>query len=163
MSRHEGPHQRPPHAGSMRRGRRVLFACVLATCAALAAGAHARLTSRGEAASTSGMSSSILPGAKGVAATVPGATQEDELTIELSTAGFAPAEVAHAAGAFAIAVDNRDVTDEYVLQLKAESGTLLNEIRVQKGSASWAVELAAGRYTLMVANHPDWVCLITIQ
>lgn len=91
------------------------------------------------------------------------APQEDELSIELSTEGFTPAEVTHAAGAFAIAVDNRDVTDEYVLQLKAEGGTLLTEVRVAKGSASWTVELAAGRYTLMVANHPDWLCTIVIE
>ncbi|HYG79369.1 MAG TPA: hypothetical protein VD861_03220 [Pyrinomonadaceae bacterium] len=91
------------------------------------------------------------------------APQEDELHIELSTAGFTQAEVTHPAGAFAIAVDNLDVTEEYVLQLKGEGGALLNEIRVQKGSAVWAVELVAGRYTLMVANHPDWVCQIVIQ
>lgn len=146
MSRNEGSHKQPFHVISMRRGRAALFACALITCAALVPVACSRLAAHG-------MSSS-MPVA---------APQEDELYVELSTAGFAPAEVTHAAGAFAIAVDNRNVVDEYVLQLKAEGGTLLNEIRVQKGSASWAVELAAGRYTLMVANHPDWVCLIVIQ
>jgi ribose 5-phosphate isomerase len=88
---------------------------------------------------------------------------EDEILLGLSTDGFTPAEVTHPAGAFAISVDNQDVAGEYVLQLKGEGGALLNEVRVQKGSAGWTVDLAAGTYTLMVANHPAWVCQITVQ
>jgi hypothetical protein len=40
---------------------------------------------------------------------------------------------------------------------------LLSEIKVQKGSAVWTVDLPAGNYTLMVANHPEWVCQITTR
>jgi hypothetical protein len=87
----------------------------------------------------------------------------DEVQIVLGTAGFTPAEVSHAAGAFAIAVDNQGVTDEYVLQLKSAGGALLNEITVQKGSVVWTVDLPAGVYTLTVAGHPDWLCQITVQ
>jgi hypothetical protein len=91
------------------------------------------------------------------------AAQDDEVQVVLGTAGFTPAEVTHAAGAFAVAVDNQGVTGEYVLQLKGAGGALLDEIRVQKGSVVWTVELAAGTYTLTVANHPDWLCQITVQ
>jgi hypothetical protein len=89
--------------------------------------------------------------------------QEDEVQIALSASGFTPTEVAHAAGTFALAVENQDVASEYVLRLKAEDGTLLNEVRVQKGTAVWTVDLAADVYTLSEANHPDWLCQITVQ
>jgi hypothetical protein len=101
------------------------------------------------------------------AATVPAGNaqqaESEEVQIALSNSGFTPTEVTHAPGNFALAVENQDVTDEYVLQLKGAGGTLLDEIRVQKGSAVWSVDLAVGSYTLMVANHPDWVCQITVQ
>ena len=151
---------------SIRRSVAVLFAVALVTGTALATVALSRLVTGGSAARPSERNSSTPPaGAGGEIHTAPEAAAqqavEDELLIELSTDGFAPAEVTHPAGAFAISVDNRNVAGEYVLQLKGEGGTLLNEVRVQRGSAGWTVDLPAGTYTLMVANHPDWVCQIT--
>jgi hypothetical protein len=87
----------------------------------------------------------------------------DELRVDLSTNGFAPAEVTHAAGSFAITVENVDVTGEYVLRLKGADGALLKEVSVQKGSTSWTVELAAGSYTLVEANHSNWICHLTVE
>jgi hypothetical protein len=89
--------------------------------------------------------------------------QDDEVQIALSASGFTPAEVTHAAGTFALAVENQDAASEHVLRLRSADGTLLNEVRVQKGAAVWTVDLAAGQYTLTVADHPDWVCTITVQ
>lgn len=87
----------------------------------------------------------------------------DELQIQLGSNGFTPSAAQHAAGTFAIAVENSSLAGEYTLQLKAEDGTVLKEIAVQKGSAAWTVTLAAGQYTLTEASHPEWLCQITVQ
>lgn len=87
----------------------------------------------------------------------------DEVRIELNSNGFAPSEVQHAPGTFAIAVENSTLSGSYTLRLKGEDGTVLKEIEVQKGSAAWTVTLQAGQYTLTEANHPEWLCRITVQ
>ncbi len=87
----------------------------------------------------------------------------DEVRIELTSNGFAPSEVQRAPGTFAIAVENNALSGEYRLKLKAEDGTVLNEFQVQKGSSAWTVSLQTGRYTLTEANHPQWICSITLQ
>lgn len=87
----------------------------------------------------------------------------DEVRIELTNSGFMPAEVTHASGTFAIAVENTSARDDYTLRLKAEDGTVLKEIQVQKGSTAWSVTLQPGRYVLTEANHQQWICRISIQ
>lgn len=153
MSKNERPNEQSWRSTAIRGG--VAAFLVVALAAALTPAALSRQAAHASAVSLNGTDLEApvnLP-----------TSQEDALHIELSTAGFSPAEVTHAAGAFAIAVDNRDVTEEYVLQLKGEGGALLKEVRVEQGSVEWTVELAAGRYTLMVAGHPDWVCQMDIQ
>lgn len=88
---------------------------------------------------------------------------QDELQIQLDGNGFSPAEVQHAAGTFAILVDNSNVSGEYTLRLKDAEGAVIKEVQVQKGSAAWTVTLAAGEYTLTEAGHPQWLCRITVQ
>ena len=87
----------------------------------------------------------------------------DEIRIELSSNGFSPSEVQHAPGSFAIAVENSTLSGEYKLRLKAEDGTVLNEVQVQKGSSAWTVTLQTGRYTLTEVNHSEWSCSIVVQ
>lgn len=88
---------------------------------------------------------------------------QDELQIQLSSDGFSPSAVQHAAGTFAIVVENTDVEGDYTLRLKAADGTVVKEVQVQKGSAAWTVTLTAGEYTLTEAGHPQWECRITVQ
>lgn len=88
---------------------------------------------------------------------------QDELQLELGANGFTPAEVQRAAGTVAIAVENSAIAGEYTLQLKAQDGTVIKEVQVQKGSAAWTVTLSAGEYTLTEASHPQWLCRITVQ
>ncbi len=88
---------------------------------------------------------------------------QDELQIQLSNEGFNPSEVQHAAGTFAIAVENSNIEGDYTLRLKAADGTVVKEVQVQKGSTAWTVTLAAGVYTLTEASHPQWLCRITVQ
>ena len=87
----------------------------------------------------------------------------DEIRIQLSSNGFSPSEVQHAPGSFAIAVENQTLSSEYKLRLKAEDGTVLNEVQVQKGSSAWTVTLQTGRYTLTEVNHSEWICNIVVQ
>lgn len=87
----------------------------------------------------------------------------DEVRIELTSNGFAPSEVQHAPGTFAIAVENNALPGEYKLKLKAEDGTVLNEFQVQKGSSAWTVSLQTGRYTLTEPNHSQWLCSLVVQ
>ncbi len=103
--------------------------------------------------------------AKRLDAVASGAQQggRDELRIELGNNGFTPNEAQHAPGSFAIAVENATLSSEYKLRLKAEDGTVLNEVQVQKGSAAWTVILQTGRYTLTVVDHPQWLCSIIVQ
>ena len=67
------------------------------------------------------------------------------------------------AGTFAIAVENSATSGEYTLQLKAQDGTVIKEVQVQKGSAAWTVTFSTGEYTLTEASHPQWVCRINVQ
>ena len=87
----------------------------------------------------------------------------DEVRIELTGNGFTPDQVQHAPGRFAIAVENSTLAGEYTLRLKAEDGTILNELQVQKGSSAWTVNLQTGTYTLTEADHPQWTCRILVQ
>jgi hypothetical protein len=87
----------------------------------------------------------------------------DEVRIELTNNGFMPAEVTHSAGIFAIAIENTSARDDYTLRLKAEDGTVLKEVQVQKGSTAWTVSLQPGPYVLTEANHQQWICRISIQ
>ena len=168
MSKNSSSNKQLSGVISVRRGAAVLFAVALVTCTALATVAVSRLTN-GSSAAGHNESNSSIPSVETRAETSPGLqvapqqATDDELRLELSSEGFSQAEVRRAAGAFAISVDNRDVAGEYVLQLKGPGGALINEVRVQKGSAGWTVDLPAGTYTLMVANHPDWVCQIIAQ
>ena len=88
---------------------------------------------------------------------------QDEVKIKLTASGFVPGEVQHAAGTFAIAVENTTLSGEYTLQLKAEDGTVLKEVHVQKGSSAWSVTLQAGQYTLTETQNAQWVCRINVQ
>lgn len=96
---------------------------------------------------------------------IPASAQQgrDEVRIELTSNGFAPSEVQHAPGTFAIAVENNALPGEYKLKLKAEDGTVLNEFQVQKGSSAWTVSLQTGRYTLTEPNHSQWLCSLIVQ
>ena len=162
MSTQEKSKRRSKGAITVGRGVAAAFAAVLIATTTLAAVALVRLAAN-DATVTKEASGPAQPTA--VAVPVAGAQQADgdEVQIALSGNGFTPAEVSHAAGTFALAVENQSANSEYVLQLKNEGGTLLNEVPVQKGSAIWTVDLPAGRYMLTEASHQNWVCQIIVQ
>jgi hypothetical protein len=105
----------------------------------------------------------LTPSAASARALVVQPGFQDEVHIKLTASGFVPGEVQHASGTFAIAVENATLPGEYTLQLKAEDGTVLKEVTVQKGSSAWSVTLQAGQYTLTETQNPQWLCRLNVQ
>jgi hypothetical protein len=87
-----------------------------------------------------------------------------DLIIKLRRTGFEPANVSRPRGRVLLAFDNLTGADEITLQLKQETGNKLHEVRMPRGTVRWrkALDVPAGRYILSVAEHPEWVCHITI-
>lgn len=90
--------------------------------------------------------------------------QMGDLIIKLRRTGFEPANVSRPRGRVLLAFDNLTGADEITLQLKQETGNKLHEVRMPRGTVRWrkALDVPAGRYILSVAEHPEWVCHITI-
>lgn len=87
--------------------------------------------------------------------------------ITISPNGFAPSEIIRPAGRVLVAVDDRTGLDHLVLRLDAGANRPLREVRVPadtRGRHEWrrVIDLPPGSYTLTEADHPDWVCRITI-
>jgi hypothetical protein len=78
--------------------------------------------------------------------------------------GFEPSEITRPKGRFILAVDNRSGVEEVTLRLDRETGNREREVRVHRKKLDWreVFDLNPGRYTLTEANHPNWVCHITI-
>jgi hypothetical protein len=78
--------------------------------------------------------------------------------------GFDPAGITRPAGRFILAVDNRSGLRELTLRLSDGEGRRLREVRVPRGQLGWRLTLdaRAGSYVLTEADHPDWVCRVTI-
>ena len=76
-----------------------------------------------------------------------------------------PAEAAHAAGRFTLRVDNQSERSGLTLRLVNEGGQTVRETQIAEGATegSMALDLAAGRYTLVVVNYPAWLFHLTAQ
>lgn len=96
-----------------------------------------------------------------------GITAKESIEAEVITirpAGFEPTEITRPKGRFLLAINNRSRLEQVALHLFTESGGREREMRVQRNKPDWRriVDLQPGRYALREANHPDWVCHITI-
>lgn len=78
--------------------------------------------------------------------------------------GFEPAEIVRPKGRVLLAVNNRAELAEVDLQLQQEHGAKLQEAHVARKQQNFrkVVDLSPGNYLLTEANHPGWVCRITI-
>ena len=88
---------------------------------------------------------------------------ETEL-ITLQPSGFEPNEIRRPQGAFILGVDNRAGDESIELQFMRADGQRLNALQTRKRKVSWReiVDLPPGQYFLSVANHPAWICNVTI-
>ena len=85
--------------------------------------------------------------------------------VTLKPTGFEPKELKRPRGLFLLMVDNRSNNPNLLFHLDGESGKREHEQQTRAGGRlDWnkALDLPPGRYLLTEANHPKWVCEITI-
>jgi len=89
---------------------------------------------------------------------------DDLIVLELSRFGFMPAEITRRKGHLIISVTNRTGIGELALQLQRADGERLREFHLttERPRLREEIDLPAGEYVLTEANHPEWVCRITI-
>jgi hypothetical protein len=137
----------------------IAASALLPACLAVATGAwHA--AGRAEPPGSSA-SEGISPAA--FQATAPPAVPQT-LRITIRPTGFDPAEVTIPQGRFILAVDNRSGLRDLTFRLDRESGGRLHEVRMPRESLSWRalIDASPGTYTLTEANHPEWLCRVTV-
>jgi hypothetical protein len=85
--------------------------------------------------------------------------------VRLRRTGFEPREITRAAGRFVLFVDNRSGLDEMDLQLSRLTGERVHDVQVPREKLDWdeLFDLTPGTYLLTEANHPGWVCRITVK
>src|SRR5262249_14828428 len=133
----------------------LLITIALAVMTAAMTGARARLIKS-------------APPTKQDPASVQGQPKPERIEMEhitLTPRGFEPSAITRPRGAFYIAVDNRSgFQDELAFRLDRVDGNRLHEARLPKGRLGWRqlVDLPPGRYAVTEADHPDWVCSVTI-
>jgi hypothetical protein len=120
MPKNEKSMERPKRVISVSRSVATVIAVALVASTAPSTVTLSRLAARSAAINPSEVKSP-LPSTK-TGGVTPEVTEgsapqaaDDELRIELSASGFSPAEVTHSAGNVALAIENQDITAEYVL------------------------------------------------
>jgi len=89
----------------------------------------------------------------------------EELSLTLTSSGFAPAELRPHGKKFLLSLDNRTDVKELVLRMSRNDRGQIREIQVPGGSGDWSelFELEAGDYTFSEVNHANWLCTIIIS
>ena len=85
--------------------------------------------------------------------------------VTLKPTGFEPAELTRSRGPFLLMVDNRSNNPDLLFLLDGESGKREHVQQTRTGGKlDWnkVLDLPPGRYLLTEADHPNWVCQITI-
>lgn len=83
--------------------------------------------------------------------------------------GFEPSQITRSSGAFLLAIDNRADVEDLRLRLNRVQNHLpepaLLDVTVprERLNLDEYINLPPGNYALTEANHPDWVCHITID
>lgn len=89
---------------------------------------------------------------------------DDVIVTTLSQSGFSPTELSHPPGHFNLRVNNQSGLPKITLSLSKSNGEKLTEVPLTD-KVRWVtaeVDLAPGSYTLTVANHADWTCIIEV-
>ena len=94
----------------------------------------------------------------------PAKLEAERLTLKPS--GFEPGEITRPAGRFLLAVNDRSGQEGIAFVLSRQNGERVHEVRMRDTGRKheWrrVVNLPPGSYLLSEANHPEWVCRITI-
>ena len=91
------------------------------------------------------------------------ADMESEL-ITITPHGFEPREISRPKGSILLRVENRSGLRDVSIQLNSEAGPNLRALHVPREQPNWddVIDLEPGRYVITEANHPNWICRITI-
>lgn len=97
----------------------------------------------------------------------PAQSSGQEVEVEVITVhpyGFAPKAISRPRGPFLLAVHNHSRLEQLAVQLNRMTGLRLNDIAFPRGRVRWhtPLDLPPGQYVLTEADHPEWVCNITI-
>lgn len=86
------------------------------------------------------------------------------LRITIRPTGFDPAELTLPHGRFILAVDNRTGLRNLTFRLDREGAGRLREVRMPREQLSYreVIEPAPGVYLMTEADHPAWVCRISV-
>lgn len=89
----------------------------------------------------------------------------EEVSLMLTSSGFAPAELRPHGKKFLLSLDNRTDVKELTLRVARNDGVQIREIRVPGGGGDWSelFELQPGTYTFSEVNHANWTCTIVIN
>lgn len=144
----------------LRSGRGEKLAWVMAALLLIAAG----LTVSARTWFSSGTIAESLPTPASRQNSLPVQEQERGL-IKLLTGGFSQTEVSGSSGHYRLVMTRPSRDEAVVLQLKTETGGLVQEIEMPQEKVNWTtlIELEAGSYSLTVVNHPGWICHISVE
>lgn len=78
--------------------------------------------------------------------------------------GFEPREITRPHKHFALVIENRSGLDAIDLALERENGNRVREVRIVREKKNWSagLDLEPGRYVLLEASNPSWMCRITV-
>jgi hypothetical protein len=85
--------------------------------------------------------------------------------ITLRSSGFEPAEAVWPRGPFFLSIDNRSNVNDITLRVDRRTGGRLKEVnlKMRKQRSAGVFNPPPGQYLLTEANHPEWICHITIS
>jgi hypothetical protein len=85
--------------------------------------------------------------------------------LTLRPSGFEPAEATWPRGQFFLSIDNRSNVNDITLRLDRKAGARVKEVnlKMRKQRSAGVFDPPPGEYLLTEANHPEWVCRITIS
>jgi len=93
----------------------------------------------------------------------PIADIESEL-VTITSHGFEPRQITRPQGRFLLLIDNRSGLATVAPRLTPVGGLRLLNLTIPREEPNWSdvLDLQAGVYLLTEANHPAWLCRLTI-
>lgn len=95
----------------------------------------------------------------------PNRPQTELLPIMLRAGGFVPREISRPAGEYVLSVNDQSGLPGLELRLARENGGRMHEVKLSRRKPYWRqlLRLTPGTYIITEANHPEWVCRITVS
>ena len=94
----------------------------------------------------------------------PNTTRVQSERVTLRRTGFNPSQIMRAKGPFVLVVENRSGLTEVSLRIDRVGNNRVQSASLSRKRALWSslLDLEPGQYALTEANHPNWLCTLTI-